>query len=388
MRAESSVVVPLPHPSKRPSSPTTPTTTLKKSIDAIEASLNESLQRQKRSKKDNKAAVAAMKKEIEILHSKISKVNGEDKAHQNRHLQWNQHTRQADEQTTALCTQIETFGSLPETDLNQWKEEKASFDEARKRQLGTREDLARFKEAVKREKSNMEAEALQAHQKLERLQSRHAKLSDQHKRLQSAAHSSHEKRERRETHRPPKLPEAEENPNEQITIYAQAIEEIRFSTAKIWQQIQLHESLFQQNQQMATNLSDRVTPEGDLTTHAPTSNMSGFIFPTLAPSDSSSPLLHSNLSPLRLETRHRSVSLLSGNSVYTDFSDQDPAPPMPLSSNLARRAMRGRQPSSSSGSGSGSVSSQKEQISPVGGVSLPRPIESPVEKRKSPVWNP
>lgn len=332
-----------------------------------------------------------MKKEIEILHSKISKVNGEDKAHQNRHLQWNQHTRQADEQTTALCALIEAFEAMPQTELTQWKEEKASFDEARKRQLGTREDLARYKEAVKREKSSMDAEALQAHQKLERLQSRHAKLSDQHKRLQSAVHSSPEKRERRETHRPPKFPEAEEKANEQITIYAQAIEETRFSTAKIWQQIQLHESLYQQNQQMITSLSDPATPEGDPTstsTHAPTSNMSGFRFPTFAPSDPSTPLLHSNLSPLRLETRHRSVSLLSGNSVYTDFSDQDPAPPMPLSSTLARRAMRGRQPSSSSGSGSGSVSSQREQISPVGGFSLPRPIESPVEKRKSPVWNP
>lgn len=383
--------MPLPHSSKRPSSPTTPTTTLKNSIDAIEASLNESQQRQKRSKKDNKAAVAAMKKEIEILHSKISKVNVEDKAHQNRHLQWNQHTRQADEQTTALCTQIETLGSMPETDLNQWKEKKTLFDEARKRQLSTREDLTRYKEAVKREKSGVEAEASQAHQKLERLQSRHAKLNDQHKRLQSAAHSSPEKRERRETHRSPKSPEAEEKPNGEITIYIQAIEETRFSTAKIWQQIQLHENLYQQNQQTATSLSDRVTPEGDLTgtsTHAPTSNMSGFRFPTFAPSDPSTPLLHSNLSPLRQETRHRSVSLLSGNSVYTDFSDQDPAPPMPPSSTLARRAMRGRQPSSSSGSGTGSVSSQREQMSPVGGISLPRPMESPVEKRKSPVWNP
>lgn len=385
--------MPLPHSSKRPSSPTTPTTTLKKSIDAIEASLNESQQRQKRSKKDNKAAVAAMKKEIEILHSKIAKVNVEDKAHQSRHLQWNQHTRQADEQTNALCTQIETLGSMPETDLNEWKEKKALFDEARKRQLGTREDLTRYKEAVKREKSSVEAEASQAHQKLERLQSRHAKLNDQHQRLhlQSVANSSPEKRERRETHRPPKSAEAEEKPNEQIAIYAQAIEETRFSTAKIWQQIQLHENLYQQNQQMPTSLSDRVTPEGDLTgtsTHASTSNMSGFRFPTFAPSDPSTPLLHSNLSPLRQENRHRSVSLLSGNSVYTDFSDQDPAPPMPSSGTLARRAMKGRQPSSSSGSGSGSVSSQREQKSPVGGVSLPRPMESPGEKRKSPVWNP
>lgn len=364
---------------------------MKNSIDAIEASLNESQQRQKRSKKDNKAAVAATKKEIEILHSKISKVNVEDKAHQNRHLQWNQHTRQADEQTTALCTQIETLGSMPETDLNHWKEKKALFDEVRKRQLGTREDLTRYKEAVKREKSSVEAEALQTHQKLERLQSRHAKLNDQHKRLQPAANLPSEKRERRETHRPSKSPEAEEKPNEQIAVYAQATEETRFSTAKIWQQIQLHENLYQQNQQMATGLSDRVTPESDLTgtsTHVPASNMSGFRFPTLAPSDPSTPLLHSSFAPLRQETRHRSVSLLSGNSVYTDFSDQDPAPPMPSSGTLARRAMRGRQPSSSSGSGSGSVSSQREQMSPMGGVNLSRPMESPVEKRKSPVWNP
>ena len=91
-----------PLPPHRPASPTSPTTTLKNSISACEAALNESQARQKRGKKDSKATNLSLRKEIDSLTGKIAKIGGDDKAQTSRHLQWNQHMRQADKAVTAI----------------------------------------------------------------------------------------------------------------------------------------------------------------------------------------------------------------------------------------------------------------------------------------------
>lgn len=386
---ESSTLASPSHSSKRPSSPTTPTTTLKNSIAALEASLNESQLQLKRSKKDSKAAIATIKKEIEILHAKISKIGSEDKAHSNRHLQWNQHTRQADEAINLLSTEIEALGCIPENDSQQWKEKKALWDESKEQQSATRDDLIRCKESANREKSAVEAEATMTQQKRERLQIRNAKLNDQHDRLESATIQGLDEKERREAEQAAKAKDRlqmEERSQEHISNLYRSIQDTHNHSQQVWQQAQLIESAFQQQRVGSAGPVGRVTPEGDssaLNPHPPTSNMSGFRFPPFATLDYPT-AIHSPLPSLRHETRPRSISILSGNSAYTDFSDQDPAPPMP--SSRAIETIRGRQPSGSSGSGSGSVGSQRDQVSPViGKGTLPR--KSPVGKRSSPVWN-
>ena len=368
--AEPSVYTTSPYKPQRPSSPTTPTTTLKNSIAVLEASILESQTRQKRNKKESKATAANLRKEIDALNAKISKIGNEDKAHYNRHLQWNQHYRQADEAIAIISSEIDAMGSVPEHDLQQWKEKKAAWEEARDLEASARMDLSRCKEAAQREKSAIQAEAATIQQKRERLQSRNAKLNDQLDRVQSATNQDLDEKERKDAEQNAKAADRqylEEKSREQIATFQRSIQDIQYHTQQSWQQAQILESAFHQHQKMSsTGQTDRITPEGDLfgSNHPPTP-ISGFRFPAFAAPEHSAPLLGNPFS-LRHENRPRSTSLLSGNSVYTDFSDQDPAPLMPPS--RAREAVRERQLSGSSGSGSGSIGSQRDLMSPMGGV--------------------
>lgn len=384
---ESSVLVTTSHQSQRPSSPTSPTITLKNSIAALEASIAESHARQKRSKKENKATVAAIKKEIDILNAKISKIGTEDKAHSNRHLQWNQHYRQADEAIASISSEIDAMGSIPEDDLQQWKEKKAKWEESKENEKRTREDLLRCHESVQREKSAIQAEAATTQQKRERLQIRAAKLSDQLDRLQLENTQGLDEKERREAEQVVKAADHqqfEERSKEQIATYQRSIQDTHYHTQQCWQQAQIIENAFHQHHMIGpTGQPGCVTPEGDLPgSHPyPPIPMNGFRFPASTSTEHPATLLTTPLS-IRHDTRPRSTSLLSGNSVYTDFSDQDPAPPMPPS--RAMEVLRGRQLSGSSGSGSGSIGSQRDMASPVTGMA---PRKSPVVKKGSPVWN-
>lgn len=357
---------------------------MKNSIALLEASILESQTRQKRNKKDGKAAAATLKKEIDSLNAKISKIGSEDKAHYNRHLQWNQHYRQADEATALISSEIDAMGSVPEQDLEQWKKKKADWEEAKDLEARTREDLSLCKETTHREKAAVQAEAATTQQKRERLQSRRTKLIDQLDRVQSATNQDLDEKERRDAEENAKAADRqqmEEKSREQIATFQRSIQDAQYHTQQSWQQAQILESAFQQHQTLSTpGQTGRITPEGDMlgSNHPPTP-MSGFRFPAFTAPEHSAPLLGNPLS-LRHENRPRSTSLLSGNSVYTDFSDQDPAPPMPPS--RAMEAVRGRQPSGSSGSGS--IGSQRDLTSPVGGIA---PKQSPVVKKSSPVWN-
>ena len=375
-----------PQPSKRPSSPTTPITTLKNSIAALEDNINRSQLQQKRSKKENKAALATIRKEIEILHSKISKIAIEDKAHSNRHLQWNQSYRQADEAIALLSQEIDSIVCGPDNDTLLWKQKKSLWDEVRERLSSAKENLLRCQESAQREKSSVDTEAALTQQKRERFQVREAKLNDQRGRLQSASNHGLNEKERREAEQTARATDRlhkEEQYKEKVSSLYREIQDKQNSAQVAWQQARLIENAFHQYQQMgAANQTGCITPEGGLPgtiPHPPTSNMVGFRFPAFAPPDHPT-APYGNLPPLRQGARPRSVSVLSGNSVYTDFSDQDTAPPLP--SSRAMEVIRGRQPSRSSGSGSGSVSSQKEAISPITGMP---PKKSPVGKRSSPV---
>ena len=369
-----------PHQSLRPSSPTTPTTTLKKSITALEVSLSDSQARQKRAKKDNKATSAALKKEVDILHAKISKIAGEDKAHLNRHLQWNQHFRQADEAVASISSEIDAMGCIPETDSNQWRAKKASWEQGRDQQSRSREELFRCKESAYQEKLSIQAEATATQQKRERLQTRGTKLNDQRERLQSATVQGLDERERKESEQAAKALErqqAEERTNEQIAACYRSLQEVQYQSQQSWYQARIVENAFHQQQMMGISSdAEPVAPEGDLPgTIRGNSGTSSFRFPPMG-----SPDLTRHAS-LRHEARPRSTSMVSGNSHYTDFSDQDPAPPMPV------RAVPtvDRQQSGSSGSSDhGSGGSQRDPTSPA----LPPGVRiSPLGKKGSPGWN-
>ncbi len=376
-----------PHRNHRPSSPKNPTTTLKDSISAFESGFLESQARQKRSKKDNKASFTTLKKEIDVFSSKISKLGGEDKAHINRHLQWNQHTRQADDAVNYISQEIESLGCAPEKDLRLSKEKKAGWDKAKIQQSIMREDFFRSKGSANREKSSAQNEAIATQQKRERLLGRKAKLGEQHVKLESATTQGLDERQRKNSEQVARDLERlqyEQRGHDQMTNYQAAISESYYLRQQTWLQAQMVENAFNEQQMIHdSNFERPLTPEGDLPGTVPYRAIpQPFRFPAFGSPDQPSGLRSHSGSLRHNDRRPRSTSMLSGNSVYADFDDEDPAPPMPVRA-VEQIRERGRKRSGGSGSGSSGNGSQRDPASPLVGNLAQL---SPVGKR-SPVWN-
>ena len=354
----------------RPSSPTSPITTLKASIAAYEASVNDSSIQQRRQRKDNKASVTAIKKDLDTLHERLNRMSATERNLQTRQLQQSQHMRQADDAISSISDELDAIAKIPEDDLNEWKVTKAAWEDEKVEHSSIRDHLSEMKEADHRETLTVEAEALSAQQKRERLQHRTAKLNGQYERLQSSADQGLHGKDRQSAEQFAKDSERhlmEASYKEQLNQLMRAVQESQYRSRQAWHQCQVLETAFEQQQLMATQSSiihsRPITPEGDLPGTLPVTNPStAFRFPTFGspvtdPSYPSSLLnANSNFSslasprPQQDNYRARSTSVLSGNSVYTDFSDQDPAPPMPTRTMVEEM----RKHSGSSGSASGS----------------------------------
>ena len=321
------------------------------------------------------------------MNAKISKIGNEDKAHYNRHLQWNQHYRQADEAIELISSEIDSMDAIPEEEEKLWQETKAKWEEAKEQESSVREELSQCKQNVQREKSATQAEALAVQQRNERLQVRATKLNDQLERLRSATNHDQSERQRikaEQAARATDRQQIEDRNREQIAQFQRSIQEVQYHTQQCRNQAQMLESAFHQPALVAAaSPADRLTPEREASgtpAHPATSTVSGgFRFPAFSSQDYSTNVF-GNRVPSRSETRPRSRSLLSNNSVYMDFPDQDSAPPIPPS--RVMEATNERQFSGSSGSGS--VGSYREPISP---SLVGTPKKSPVGNRSSPVWN-
>ncbi|KAL9639163.1 MAG: hypothetical protein Q9204_001232 [Flavoplaca sp. TL-2023a] len=385
---ESSGLVSPAQPAVRPSSPTTPSTTLKKSIAAYETSLNESQARQKRNKKDHKLATAALKKDIDKNNVSIAKQNESEKGFTSRILQLSQHCKQADEALLSISDEIESLGSIPEEEMQQWEAKKAAWETTRKQLETTKEEHLRYKGAVQQERQAVDAEASSTQQKRERLLARRTKLNDQHERMQSANSQDLDVKERKEAEHAAVLAErrqAEERWSEQMTTFSRTIQETQFHTQQLLHQADMLANSIQTPSSLVfTAENDGAVGEDHVGLGAvgqgPLSSGFGVRLPAFKPADSVG--LHNGLGSFRQDNRPHSTSLVSGSIPHADFLDQDPAPPMP--SSQAMKLIRGRQQSGSSGSGSGSNGSQRDPTSPVSALGYRK---SPIVKKGSPIWN-
>ncbi|KAL8666495.1 MAG: hypothetical protein Q9168_007476 [Polycauliona sp. 1 TL-2023] len=368
----------------RPSSPTTPSTTLKKSIAAYETSLGESQARQKRNKKDHKLATAALKKDIDKNNASIAKQNESEKGFTSRILQLSQHSKQADEALLLISEEIESLGSIPEEEMQQWEAKKAAWEMTRKQLKAAKEDCFCYKSAVQQERQAVEAEASSTQQKRERLLARRIKLNDQHERMQSANSQNLDERERREAEHTAVLVgrrQVEERLNEQMTTVSRTIQETQYHTQQLLQQAEMLANAIQTPANLALMAeNDGALAEGNMGLGAVGQPSSGFGLRMPAFQSVDGAGLHNGLGSFRQDHRPQSTSLLAGSTPHADFLDQDPAPPMP--SSQALKMIRGRQQSGSSGSGSNG--SQRDPTSPVSALGNRK---SPIVKRGSPIWN-
>ncbi|KAH0553430.1 hypothetical protein GP486_006501, partial [Trichoglossum hirsutum] len=382
---------PIKHQNLRPSSPTT---TLRNSIAVAETKLNDERARLKRARKDHKSHTTSLKKEVESYSTRLANSGSGDERQRQRVLQITQHIRQAEEAAALMCAEIEALGGIPEEDLREWKEQKKLW-EAEKQRLATVHSEADEMDAkLERQVASAQAELTAVQQKSDRLHTRQAKLSEQHERIISANAKGLDEKERQAAEsaaREAERAEIEQHYSEQILHLQRQIQDYTFRSHQVWQQVRAHETaLFQQNQQRAQQQSQQqqvmtqspTTSEGNLSTTMPShSSRSGFgglfAFPPFG--SQQPPISNNNLnstllaqpSSLSREGRGRSSSMLSYISGMTDFSDADPARPMPA--DMTDDAERERERSEGSARAEVGVVGTKQEIanSPPGVIGEP-----------------
>ena len=384
---------PPPHQDLRPSLPTSPMTTLRNSIAAYETSLGESNAQQRRLRKENRASATALRKELDGLQDRLNRVSAAEKTLQTRKIQQNQHMRQAEDAIVSLSDEVEIIEKSPEDDLSDWKQAKSTWEEQKASHTELKEKLAQLKAKNLREISALEADAMSAQQKHERLQQRSAKLVDQHDRLETSNAQGLDEKERQAQEQRAKQAERDQieiSYRGELHQLARKVSELQYRARQAAQQSQVLETAYEQQQLMTaqypySTASRPSTPEGDLPgTNPPSasgaSNSTNFRFPSFGSPESLLPIngsasyshaypyqpshsqqlpqhqylpnQHLTFHPEASNNRVRSLSMLSGNSIYTDFSDQDPAPPMPTRSMVEE--MRAQRGSNSGSSGGGS----------------------------------
>lgn len=283
-----------------------------------------------------------------------------------------------------MSNELDSMDSIPQDDSEQWTETKREWEVGKSQRDKARKELLRCKETAHEERFAMQAEGTSTHQKRDRLTARGTQLNDKYQRLMSATAQGLSERERREAEVVAKIADRrqfEERSQEQVTQIQRSVQEVQVSAQQAWQQVHVFSSAHQRQQSMNAAIDEPIMPQADMTgaIAPPTlTAASNFRFPGYASTEQ--PTMRGGSSTnFRYDVRPRSTSVLSSNSVYADFDDQDPAPPMPSLRPIAK--FRGRQESGSSGSGSGS--SQRDPMSPaMGSVRM-----SSAEKRGSPVWN-
>lgn len=376
------------HQSLRPQSPRT---LLRNNVANLEHELQELKGQQKRNQKSHGKALAAAKKEVDAVESKIQTSGGNDDRLKQKKRQLSEAIRQAEEAAAEMALQISTLAKVPEADSIEHKAAKAKWNSQKELLAAATADLRKVTSEVERELASAETELASTIKKRERLQSRQAKLNEQHERLstlnaqdQSAhARKLHDRASlmsSRATHEQQYLGQIIANENQAL--------ELQSKTLYLNQQVQYMQNSLQQS----TGPSVPTTPEGPLPgTGSATHNYTPvFQFPPLAGQMNGTPV------SLPRENRGRSSSMLSDMSGFTDHN-VDPPPAYTPSMAPAflgslsngqfgsfntsmvnvdvRKGSSGSSGGSGSGSGSGSrAGSQADPASPVGTKSLPSPV--------------
>ncbi|KAF2743664.1 hypothetical protein M011DRAFT_480607 [Sporormia fimetaria CBS 119925] len=364
------VVSPPPHQALRPSSPTT---TLKNSIAAADQKLQDLRNRLKRNRKDHKAGLTAIKKEVETLSNRLANAGGNDERQHQRVRQFNQNIKQADAAAAEFASQIESLGEIPQADLDEAAAKKKMWKKERDHKDALATELEQLRDEIDRQVKNVESDITSVLQKRERLRQRQTALNEKHERLIAANEEGLSAKQRREQERAALRLERQTIENQyrsNINGYERRTHELSISTGNLLATIQHFEHELSQAQQQQVSVP--TTPEGPLpgtTTMSPhpTIPFSGFTFPSLTARVNSPP------DSLR-NGRGRSSSMLSNISGFTDAFDEhygSPSFAMAMGGQFhnGHGPLNGRKGSHGSGSLSSGTSSQsssqRDPLSPV-----------------------
>jgi len=359
---------------------------LKNSIAAADQKLQEQRNRLKRHRKEHKAAITSIKKEVDALNNRLANAGGSDERQRQRALQFNQNIRQADDAAAEFASQIDSLGEIPKEELNDAAAKKKAWKKEREHKEAVTAELEKSKTELERQAERVKADINSALQKRERLNHRQSQLNERHDRLVTANREGFSLKQRKEQERAALRMERqniETNYRTNIANFEHRTNECNAMVGQMMQTILHYETLLlqQATQQQHQRESVPTTPEGPLpgtTNFTPQPvPFSTFAFPSLTAH------VHSTPGSIR-GGRGRSSSMLSNVSGFTDgFEDATASPsamvaPNPFEYNYYPGSIaNGKKGVSGGSSGNGSVSlslssgtssqssSQRDPLSPV-----------------------
>ena len=348
--------------------PGSPTTTLKTSIASAEVKLAEERNRSKRERKDQRAKLNSIRKEIERLASNIASSGGNDDRQRQKVQQSNLHMKQAEDAMVSLASQIEALSSLPtDADTTELKAAKAQYQSQRDIHNQARKEFTAAKQAAENEVQTLASDVTNLESKRERIQFRIAKLTSEHERITDANARGLDEAQRKVTEQQAREVERQNLETHYTSRLFAITTEFQQKTYEL-SQLQAHVAQLQAMEQAemvytqsptasVPNLGYGDIPEGATASNYPWNpapNTVGLYAPGYA--------MMTSGSNQGIRTRGRSSSMLSNVSGFTQSSNEGDLPVPQMQSSFSKFALpnmyRDRQGSSGSASVSGSGGSR------------------------------
>ncbi|KAM0716097.1 hypothetical protein Q7P37_008611 [Cladosporium fusiforme] len=159
--------------------PSSPVTTLRQSIQQAESKLNEARNKSKKSKKDQRAAHADVKREINMLKSKLDGSGGVDDKQARRLQQITQHKNQAEEATIEVKKEMESLGEIPADELAASERKRRAWQSATEARNNANRELEAAKADAERTVKDLKSEIAAIAAKREKLTSRHLQRKEE-----------------------------------------------------------------------------------------------------------------------------------------------------------------------------------------------------------------
>ena len=362
----SSLAAPQSHQSLRPSSPTT---TIKNSIQTAENKLNDARNRLTKTRRTHKAALAKVEREIDSFNSRLKSSSDETKQRQ-KLLQAQNNIRQNEEAAASIANALDNLAVIPEDDVADYSSRKEAFQKQSSLLAAANEALASARAEADGEVSGVNNDLSSIVARRERLTTRQSRLAEQHDRITQANTQNMTEKERKAQDSIRKEKEhsrIESQYKTQFSLLSDELSNVQQRTSRFWQEIQGFERrAVGQNPLINSNDPGQLTPEGELPgtqarVHHATIQGPGYGFPSVSalPPATRSPDT-SHASPFLAYTktlasdnfrRPRSASNRSGGALSNfsgDFDDADPIPPMPMVSDYDVNRLPPRKDSGSS----------------------------------------
>ena len=307
--------------------PSSPITTLKQSIQSAEVKLNETRNRTRKNKKDQRAVHSDIKREINTLRTKVDSSGGSDDKQERRLMQINQHKNQAEEAAAELKEQIEALGDVPEDDFTESEARRRVWQSAVNSKNATNKDFENAKVEADRELSAMKSEICQTESKREKLVARRTQRTQELEKLFSKQQADMTAKQKRAFDRAQVLHRRELEENEirsHLAAYDAETMNLQQKTHDAYQQIAALQSWSSQPPPYSA-YSSPPTPEGALpgangSLSSPQSNG----IPAFGPHPFHSPFHSAQQSVSNTQTgpRGRSSSMLSQYSGFTEPGEE------------------------------------------------------------------